>query len=67
MRSKSTVTMLGMMICAAAISGALPAAGQRMTPRFFADDPMPVDEDTRLDAAGAVRRDLGRYADFVLN
>src|SRR5688572_11448026 len=67
MRSRSTATMLGTMICAAALAGALVAADERTAPRFLPDDPLPVDDDRRLDATGAVRRDLGRYADFVLN
>jgi hypothetical protein len=42
-------------------------ANHRTAPLFHPDDPRPIDEDTLLDASGAVRRDLGRYADFVLN
>jgi hypothetical protein len=56
-----------MMICAAAIGSALVAADRPTAPRFLPDDPMPIDEDVRFDAGAAVRRDLGRYADFVLN
>jgi hypothetical protein len=56
-----------MVICAAALGSALMAANTRTTPRFLPDDPIPADDDTRFDASGAAPRELGRYADFVLN
>jgi hypothetical protein len=67
MTSKSTAYVLATMICAAAIGGGLLAAAAPTTPRFFPDDPLPIDRDTQFDASAAAPRDLGRLADFVLN
>ena len=58
--------MWALVVCAA-VSSAIIGADTRRAPLFSADDPRPADEDSRFDASGVVRRDLGRYADFVLN
>jgi hypothetical protein len=66
MRSNTAAHMLRVLM-AVATASVLVAGSGRTTPRFLPDDPLPIDEDTRFDASGAARRELGRYADFVLN
>jgi hypothetical protein len=36
-------------------------------PKFYSDDPIAVDRDTRRDASGAARFELGNYSDFIEN
>ena len=66
MRSNTTLRTWALVI-GVAVSNAIIGADARRAPLFVADDPRPADDDSRYDASGAVRRDLGRYADFVLN
>jgi hypothetical protein len=56
--------MLG---CAAVVASVIVTADERAMPRLLPDDPVAIDDDTRFDASAAVRRELGRYADFVIN
>ena len=67
MRSNTSFNVMRLTIGAAVVSSALVVATERPAARFGPDDPVYVDDDTRLDASGAVLRELGRYADFVLN
>ena len=66
MRSKTTRQRWALVVCLA-VTSAVIGADTRRAPRFLPDDPHPVDDDSRFDASNAARRDLGRYADFVLN
>jgi hypothetical protein len=67
MRSESKSLMMAAIVCATTIASAIVTGDARTTLRFFPDDPRPVDDDARFDASGAKLRELGRYADFVLN
>src|SRR5262245_51540451 len=41
--------------------------GQAATPRFYADDPIAVDDDACIDASGVKPRDLSEAYDFLVN
>ena len=66
MRSNSTLYRWAVVI-GVTLGSVVIGADTRRAPMFAPDDPRPADDDSRFDASGAIRRDLGRYADFVLN
>ena len=63
---------VGSIVAAAAatallLGGTLSAQDQRTTPKFYADDPIGVDDDTVLDASGARQYELSEAYDFLDN
>jgi hypothetical protein len=66
MRSSATLHKWALVVCVA-VSSVIIGADARRTPLFVPGDPRPAVDDSLFDASAAVRRDLGRYADFVIN
>jgi hypothetical protein len=67
MRSNTHPLRSTLIVTVAVVSGSLAIANGSSAPRFAASDPTYIEDDTRIDASRAARRDLGRLADFVLN
>ena len=57
----------GTLLLAAAFGTGMLAQEPRVTPRFYPDDPMRVDDDAAFDASGAAERELSEMYDFLEN
>jgi hypothetical protein len=65
MCSKSRV--IGVALVAAAAVGISGPGGRAAGPKFYQDDPIAVDRDTRFDASKARSTELPEYYDFLIN
>src|SRR5919106_3986682 len=67
-RLSQRVAVLALAVAFAAMARTAPdAQGGRSTPKFHADDPLLVDDDTAFDASGAKEVELSEAYDFLEN